>query len=193
MDRSDQSAVKQNTASTSNQTDQLMTLTGDEAAVVFGLNEFKMGGGNEQYGNSPTSASNSMLPPPSSSRNINNSGATSYQTLDPMKPTMYIKEELDSSVNATTTQLSPLSPTSSGLGSSLHSQSPQNNMIHYFATLNQQQQVQQQQQQSPLTANNVMYIGVGNGGHDHHHGIISASSLNIKNEAFSPQSMDIGI
>ncbi|XP_017476043.1 PREDICTED: transcription factor E3-like [Rhagoletis zephyria] len=60
---------------------------------------------------------------------------------------------------------------------------------HRMQQQQQQQQQVQQHQQSPLTANNVMYLGSG-GGHDQL-GIISASSLNIKNEAFSPQSMDI--
>ena len=98
---------------------------------------------------------------------------TDYQMLDPMKP--YIKEE--PCEVASCSQMSPLSPTSSGLGSSLHSQSPQNNMANYFASLT------GTQQQQPT---NVMYT-INNSTDP----ILSAASLNIKNEAFSPQSMDI--
>lgn len=98
---------------------------------------------------------------------------TDYQMLDPMKP--YIKEE--PCEVASCSQLSPLSPTSSGLGSSLHSQSPQNSMANYFASIG------TQPQQQPA---NMIYI---NNGRDP---ILTAASLsNIKNEAFSPQSMDI--
>lgn len=96
------------------------------------------------------------------------------------------------------TQLSPLSPNSSGLGSSLHSQSPQNH-VNYFSMISQQQhqqkvmqQQQQQQQQNArsvnITPTGLIYSNVGNHRSDP---TIAANSLNIKNEAFSPQSMDI--
>lgn len=129
-----------------------MTLSAEE----FAMNDFKM---NEVFNVPSNTSSPSML-----SRN-------DYQMLDPMKP--YIKEEPNEV--ASCSQLSPLSPTSSGLGSSLQSQSPQNHMANYFASLS-------GPQQSP----NIMYT-INNNGDP----ILSAASLNIKNEAFSPQSMDI--
>lgn len=117
---------------------------------------------------------------------------TDYQMLDPMKP--YIKEE-PIEVATSCSQLSPLSPTSSGLGSSLHSQSPSNNMANYFASLNNAQQQQQQQQQlqqhhQALTSNNSVMYGVLSNSTSGDP-ILTAASINIKNEAFSPQSMDI--
>ncbi|KAI2799583.1 hypothetical protein BLOT_011489 [Blomia tropicalis] len=97
-----------------------------------------------------------------------------YQMLDPMKP--YIKEEPTDI--ASCSQLSPLSPTSSGLGSSLHSQSPQNSIVNYFSSLT--------GGHTQTTTGNVVYMNTGSGDP-----ILTAASLQIKNEAFSPQSMDI--
>ena len=101
-----------------------------------------------------------------------NSSRNDFHILNPMK--QYIKEE---PCEVPCSQLSPLSPTSSGLGSSFHSQSPQNNLANYIASLT-------NNQQQPV--NNTLYIN--NSGGDP---ILTAASLNIKNEAFSPQSMDI--
>ena len=133
--------------------DSVMALSGDE----YTISEFKM-----TDFNVPSSNSSPQL-----------LSRTDYQMLGPMKP--YIKEE--PTEMASCSQMSPLSPTSSGLGSSLHSQSPQNNMANYFASLNVGAQ--------PATTSNVMYIN------NNADPILTAASLNIKNEAFSPQSMDI--
>lgn len=91
-----------------------------------------------------------------------------------MDPTLkhYIKEE-PIEMNSCS-QLSPLSPNSSGLGSSLHSQSPQTTN-NYFAALRSHQLGQ--------TSGGVNYSS--------NRADPILASMNIKNEAFSPQSMDI--
>lgn len=81
----------------------------------------------------------------------------------------FIKEE--PSEIASCSQLSPMSPNSSGLGSSLQSQSPHTTNSYFAAAIRGQHLSQN------IYSNRADPI-------------LAATSLNIKNEALSPQSMD---
>lgn len=136
------------------QTDQSigMPLTGDE----FSMSDFKM-----DFNVTSNSSSPSLL-----------SQRADFQSPS-VKP--FVKQEEPTEV---VTSLSPLSPSSSGLGSSLHSQSPQTTN-NYFASM--------RAGQPTMTGAGGMGVFAATRGDP----IPAAASLNIKNEAFSPQSMDI--
>lgn len=104
-----------------------------------------------------------------------------YQMYETMTKAFIKEEPVD--INSCT-QLSPLSPTSSGLGSSLHSQSPQT--TNYFTTIAGSANISALQQQQQQQMSNL-YTNTRVGGGDP----ILASASIIKNEAFSPKSMDI--
>lgn len=110
-----------------------------------------------------------------------------------------IKEEpTDQQMIAITHQMSPLSPTpSSGLGSSVGHSPQQQTGLNYFSTNRNHQQSQQAQQKHhiQLLTNLNQTTSSSNGG-----GLANLMAADpilmnetsiIKNEAFSPQSMDI--
>ena len=136
---------------------------------VFGLNNFKWNDSPQQQQQPSASAADQML-----------MLSDNYQMSNQMKA-FQIKEEPVEMPSSTCSQLSPLSAAnSSGLGSSLHSQSPHNpsNINSYFSNLT----MNQQPNNTPNTSDSGL-IFMGSSAND--------SMINIKNEAFSPQSMDI--